>query len=102
METKVKTNTWFWIRLGANADLEKYHSPEEAIDMMLDYMPAKKWDNNDINFGETSLVIPGSFDEGNHISAFWGDDDAQVTRHLTIAEWWNWLAGLSAIAQEDE
>lgn len=78
--------TWLWIRHGANAEYERFDNIEDAADSVAPYTrPGQaRWKMYVLTHAN-GVALPG-FEEGDYVSTFWGDDDAQMSRGLNKPE----------------
>lgn len=70
----MRRGDFLWLRLGDNADYEKFDSIREAGEHIASHLPPNS--DNKIFVGGLRMSIPPIYWHLNYISIFWGDDDA--------------------------
>lgn len=72
-----------WIRMGDASGYGSFESPEEAgnyVGYRLD-----EWDDT-FRHRISGVMLPPEFVGDNYVSLFWGDEDAQYERGLSLIE----------------
>lgn len=81
-----KSLSQVWMRLGDNADYEKYDDAYEAgTEVGYRYESSGELPYVE-KYGKYGVQISPGFIGFNYVSLFWGDDDAQPEKALTLAD----------------
>ncbi len=83
---KTKSPSWVWMRLGDNADYEKFDDLFAAGEQAGYHLVGINKIPEIGRVNTYGVAIPPYFTGNNYVSLFWGDNDAQPVKAVTVNE----------------